>query len=368
MFFAMSLGDALAEVLALQKNYTHVAKNPSMRRRKQLVERDIPELIVGPLQPVFPGWSASGSSGMGSAAEVPWSRYHDPSRSPAPTRGWYAVYLFTASGDAVYLSLNQGTSTWDVGRQDFVFRPKGQLAKRVSWARSVLTASGSGPVHFSDIDLGAKQALGKIYQAGNVHGIRYEAGAIPSDDQLHADVVRIARQLDRLYDEEDQTIYIPGDEAPEVLDAELAAEQSASNARRVGKTRGGQGFRLNQDEKKAIELHAVELATKHFVDQGFKVKDTGATESYDLLATKGDETIFVEVKGTASLGEQIIVTRAEVEHHRRHPNNALVVVHSIRLSRETGTPVASGGQVVVRQPWEIDDAALTVVSYRCKLV
>ncbi|WP_280485009.1 MrcB family domain-containing protein [Nocardia cyriacigeorgica] len=363
----MSLGEALNEVLTLQTKYTYVADDPAMRRRKELVEKTIPNLITAELADAFPGWAASGSGGKGASAEVPWSRYCNPSRSPAPTEGWYAVYLFDAAGQAVYLSLNQGTTTWDVDRQDFTYRSAQQLADRVGWARGVLAGSDTAPRVFAGIDLKARQRLGRIYQAGNVHGIRYEAGNLPSDNELRIDLVNIAQLLDQLYTAEAHEVYIPGDAVPEVVAAEIASSEAAGNTRH-SLTKGRQGYRLNQDEKKAIELHAVALASEYFVSLGYQVKDTGATECYDLVATKNGEKIYVEVKGTASLGDQIIVTRAEVEHHQYHyPNNALVVVHSIKLDNSTGTPVASGGTRVVTHPWKIDESALTVISYRYAL-
>ncbi|MFD8246927.1 MrcB family domain-containing protein [Nocardia sp. NPDC059691] len=360
----MPLGDLLSEVLRLQADYTSDPKSPLMLRRKQLVEREIPEWIASVLDPVFPPWRAGGSNGKGNPAEVPWSRYFDPASSPAPTDGWYAVYLFDAVGQSVYLSLNQGTTTWDVDKQDFVYRPKNQLLRRVQWAREALSATDSGPKTFDDIDLKGRQRLGRVYQFGNVHGIEYRLDAIPSDEELRNDLLHIGRLLEKLYEIDANTAYIPGDEPPEILDAELASANAAGNTRRRSK---GQGFRLNRAEQTAIERHAVKLATEYFKGLKYKVKDTGSTESYDLEATRGDEKVYIEVKGTTSPGEQIILTRKEVEHHNQHPNNALVVVHSILLDRTQQPPVAYGGTRVVTQPWKIDPAGLTVISYRYKI-
>ncbi|WP_338773332.1 DUF3578 domain-containing protein [Nocardia vulneris] len=362
----MPLGDVLSKVLELQSNYTPNPKSALMKQRKDLVEHLIPDLIRSELAVSWPAWNASGSGGKGAPAEVPWSRYFDPVRSPAPTDGWYVVYLFDARGESVYLSLNQGTTTWDVERQDFTFRPAAQLAQRVEWARKVLVDTNAGPQTFRGIDLKGKQRLGRVYQFGNVHGIEYRAAAMPSDAELRDDLLQFGQLLDHLYKAEDETLYIPGDEPPEIADAQLAADQAAGKTRRPRK--GGQGFRLNQAEKKAIELHAVALATVHFEALGYKVKDTGAVESYDLLATRPGEAIYVEVKGTASPGDQIVVTRAEVEHHLKHyPDNALVVVHSILLDRTSGAPVAYGGTPVVTQPWKIDETALTPISFRYRI-
>ncbi|MFF4727604.1 protein NO VEIN domain-containing protein [Streptomyces mirabilis] len=128
--------------------------------------------------------------------------------------------------------------------------------------------------------------------------------------------------------------------------------------------RAGQGFLLTAAERSAIEKRSVLLATEHFEAQGWSVKDVGATKSYDLLLSRGDERLHVEVKGTTSEGTQVILTRAEVERQRDlAPHNALVVVHSIQLDRTTQPPTASDGTLHCTSPWVIEDDSLTVISY-----
>jgi hypothetical protein len=360
----MPLGELLNEALTLQTDYSPKPKNALMLRRKALVERELCQQIGEVLASVFPAWEVGGSGGKGNPAEVPWTRYFDPDRSPKPTDGWYAVYLFDAAGQSVYLSLNQGTTTWDVDKQDFIFRPKEQLRQRVQWAREVLAATNSGPKTFDDIDLKARQRLGRVYQFGNVHGIEYRRDALPTEEELRNDVIHIGRLLESLYEIDANTVYIPGDEPPEILEAERSAVEVAGKARRPSK---GQGYGLTPAEKLAVEKRAVKLATEYFEEQGYEVEDTGATKPYDLVVTRGGELVYVEVKGTTSLGEQIVLTRDEVKHHNENPNNALVVVHSILLDRTQQTPVAYGGTRVVTQPWKIDESGLTVISYRYKI-
>ncbi|WUV90284.1 DUF3883 domain-containing protein [Streptomyces canus] len=98
--------------------------------------------------------------------------------------------------------------------------------------------------------------------------------------------------------------------------------------------------------------------------QGWKVKDVGDKESFDLLLTQGERRLHVEVKGTTSAGRQVILTRTEVEKQRMYyPDNALVVVHSIDLDRTQEEPAASGGVLHCTSPWEVEDEHLTVISY-----
>ncbi|WP_280239645.1 MrcB family domain-containing protein [Nocardia abscessus] len=356
------LGELFTEVLALQADVSTDAKSSSMRRRKALVQYEIPEWIRTELAgAAVAGWDAEGSNGKGTPAKVPWSRFFDPERSPKAGKGWYAVYLFSAAGDAVYLSLNQGTSPFNPASQRITSLSDSFLIARAEWARSALAADPLAPGSFEGIDLHTRIGLGHAYELGNVHGVRYSVDAIPTDSELRADFAEMVRLLRRLYELSDLTPFIPGDEPPEITDAELAASETAGNTRR----RVGQGFRLNQAEKVAIELRAVELATKYFEADGYKVTYTGAKEPFDLLATRGEETVYVEVKGTTSLGEQVILTYNEVEHHRDvYPDNALVVVHSISLDRSASPVVAAGGTISVNRPWKIDESDLRPISYQ----
>jgi hypothetical protein len=61
---------------------------------------------------------------------------------------------------------------------------------------------------------------------------------------------------------------------------------------------------------------------------------SSAIYSYDLHGYCGSQEYFIEVKVSLSLGASAILTRNEVDLHRReHPHNALFVVHSIDLDR-----------------------------------
>lgn len=54
------------------------------------------------------------------------------------------------------------------------------------------------------------------------------------------------------------------------------------------------------------------------------VHDRHVGNSFDLLATRGDERLYVEVKGTSTSGEQVILTKNEVAHARA--NKAVMVL------------------------------------------
>lgn len=106
------------------------------------------------------------------------------------------------------------------------------------------------------------------------------------------------------------------------------------------------------------------VAAAYFKNEGYAVKDVSRNESFDLLGTRGDEALTIEVKGTTSTASAILLTKNEVELHKRvHPHNALAVVHSITLDKSGTTPRASDGKLAVTQPWLIDDSLLTALSF-----
>ncbi|GAB0108562.1 P-loop NTPase fold protein [Nocardia sp. JMUB6875] len=223
----MSLGDDLVEVLAIQQDRTSDPNDPIMRRRKELVERRIPEALEEMLRPVEPTWKAEGSGGKGAPAEVPWTRIFDPELSARAGIGWYAVYLFSATGDAVYLSLNQGTTTWNAEKDDFDFRTAANLSARVESARRIIRASSIARSTFEPIELKGRQRLGRAYEAGNVHAIRYLRTSMPSSRVLENDLRQIGELLELLYECELRGIAF---DDPEELDETVLARIPASSA------------------------------------------------------------------------------------------------------------------------------------------
>ena len=145
-----------------------------------------------------------------------------------------------------------------------------------------------------------------------------------------------------------------------------AAAVSAVVGIAAGRSRGGgQGFLVSQAVRKAVEESAVEWAIRYYRGQGWAVQDVGSSEPYDLRCTRGAEELHVEVKGTTSLGETVILTRNEVLHALEwHPNVDLFVVRDIHIDgRESDHPGASGGVAHVCCNWCPADDGLTPVGY-----
>ena len=100
------------------------------------------------------------------------------------------------------------------------------------------------------------------------------------------------------------------------------------------------------DFNKAVEQHAVVLATRHMRDLGW-TEITELGKPYDLVCRKpsGAEK-HVEVKGTSGAGAEVEYTVNEVEHFRSCPHGAdLIVVRDISVDRSTHPYLTAGGTV-----------------------
>jgi hypothetical protein len=151
------------------------------------------------------------------------------------------------------------------------------------------------------------------------------------------------------------------DESPDVADAVAAIDEVIEPRRQFGR-------RFTAAENKAIELRAVEETCRHLNGMGYRTEDVGATRSYDIHATRGDEVIKVEVKGTTTGGEAVVLTTNEVALHlKEHPNTALAIVRGIKLDRSGDEPTASGGELELARPWELDESRLEPIAYRYRV-
>ena len=355
--------DQLARVITLQREWQS-RKTPAMDERGKLVRKDIrgwlerhSDALATQMGVGLDDFLAQGGDGTGRKTRVPWVRFASQRWSPKPTEGFYVVYLWAFDGSAVYLSLNQGTTDFING--EFVPKPKVELERRVAWARGVLSEwlDGRGDIVTPDLaDLG-ENSLGRGYELGDIASVRYADGAVPDETVLLSDAVSFAGALGALYAANERAP-LPY-EVPEVIAAE---EASAAAAGRPSRQRGA-GFRQSKEERDLIELRAMDVAAAYYEADGWKVARKGAP--YDLDLVRGSEELTVEVKGTTSMGEAVVLTDGEVRHHSRaYPNNALVIVRDIRLDRSTTPPTVTGGVLFEIQPWTITDDALSAISYR----
>ncbi|WP_243295910.1 protein NO VEIN domain-containing protein [Geothrix mesophila] len=134
----------------------------------------------------------------------------------------------------------------------------------------------------------------------------------------------------------------------------------------LGKPSKGKGFApgLSSAQKKAVENRAMEVAKKALEEEGWEVEDTSLGNPFDLLARRSDVEMHVEVKGTCTTGEKVVLTRGEVKHHNKTTAvSALYVVSAIKLGGTKEAPVANDGTLRIIRPWAIDPAGLESLAY-----
>ena len=363
----MHLAAVLRETLALQKSWTSSNSEP-MQRRGVLIRHFGPSALeeerdefARVFQVERGGVVIEGRDGTGPKSEIPWFRYGSQAMSPRATDGWYCVYLFCADGSAVYLSLTCGSTNWN--GSSFVPRNSDELRSLASWGKSVAAQelaelSVASRISSMPMELRATRSpLGPAYELSSALSVKYDAERIPEPAVLLSDARDFARLLATVYLQV-QKGEEPGSLSPEAWNATLSASEAAGKS-----LRSGQGFRVGSAERRAVEVAAMEVARSWLESRGWKVVDRSSSAPFDFECTKEDERLFVEVKGTTSKGEQIVLTRNEVAYHRIHfPHNALILVSGIVLN-DKGQATTDRSDIRIISPWEINDDRLEVISF-----
>ena len=197
----LSFSEVIARVLELQVSWTS-QNTPEMDLRGKLIRQAGSNALRHQIEGqslLGEQLSVEGRDGTGLKTRVPWIRLYLQSRSPSATNGWYLVYLFARDGSAVYLSLNQGTTS--IAGGDFHSRPADYLKERVTWAKRVIDEIDTNRYH-ATIALADPGGLGAGYEQGNVFALRYDADAIPEDQTLAEDFIDMLPLLARLYEAE----------------------------------------------------------------------------------------------------------------------------------------------------------------------
>ncbi len=126
----------------------------------------------------------------------------------------------------------------------------------------------------------------------------------------------------------------------------------------------GQGFQSLLEVRRAIEHRAMYVAINYFQREGWVVEDVSKHESYDLLCTRQEDKLYVEVKGTTSEGSKIIMTYQEVIHtQENYPQTALFVVSQIKLVNSETEIEGIGGEVKLYRPWLLSEDSLKAIAY-----
>ncbi|MFU8871030.1 MrcB family domain-containing protein [Micromonospora sp. SL4-19] len=375
------LRQLLLEVLDLADRYSRDS-SPAMRARdvatREIVDclKVLVSLATASLDLEHLDLDVDGGGRRGSYGPVPWVRIFSRRWAPTAQEGFYLVYLFATDGSRVYLSLMQGTSEFRAGKR----RPamdRHLIASRSAEARTSLRSMAGASVDAANIDM-VDLAAGELtsvgsesrrrihnYEAGTVLARCYNSRQLPSGEGLFQDLIEMLPLLAHLYRE------------PVALDLSRLADpaerapQDVVNRAGQGVARLRQGRLLDPVIRKAIEVRAEDLAEADLRKWGWEVNRVGAyNRGYDLDCRHPDgRTLHVEVKGTQSRGEEVVLTPNEVRHTqgvtRCHAEHALYIASEIRIRHDNGV-IASEGVGRWLRPWVIrpDDLVPTEYAYR----
>ena len=346
-----NLRAALAKVCDLQPYYSP-NNTLEMQQRGRFVRRVIPtELralenpLAGLLGKHGHDFLVDSSDGIGRKTEAQWVRFCSESLSPNPRTGYYMVIHFSRDGSALYVTLGCGSTVWDGGALTAL--ADDEIYQRTSIARrAILQTHGSVGRFVDQIRLGAKAKLPQTFEKATVIARRVPYGEVASTDFVEL-FCEAAQYLSTVYDMQET--------GKDVSNALQQQEEINRTIRPVQRAKTGQGFSLSGDERKAVELQAMKVASAWFNDNGYKVKDTSMDASFDLLVEKDGLKTKVEVKGTTSAKfDSFVMTQNEVALHLAERGKTfLLLVCDINLTRgETAT--ATGGHLEVFQNWDIE--------------
>jgi len=357
----MRLSESIERVMELQTQYSNEMTQP-MKERLKLVHDAIPSAFrestsdfAAVLKVEQTGLLIEGRANLGQNSEIPWVRIAEKMRSPSATKDWYVVVLFAADGGSCWIQIGRGSTTWD-GRS---FRNVALGDLKSDCALLVQQLGDAVPDGWNTrVELHATRTkLGVAYEAACALGVVYERGRVPDDSTIIADTQKLVSLLASVY------ALRPANVPAVTVEQEVAIAVQLADAAASPKRAGGQGFGLTAAERKAVEQRAVDVATEHLRTIGWEqITDVGATQSYDLDCSRGEQKLYVEVKGSTSAGGSVILTKNEVEFHRKnYPNNALAVVSGISLDKEL--VLATGGELHWVAPWSLAPEDLQPLSY-----
>jgi hypothetical protein len=178
------------------------------------------------------------SAGRGNWARVPWISFLDSRETRTTQRGVYPVLLFREDLSGAYLTIAQGvTEPKRLGRAGMVAHLE-SVAFEVRRQSPELQAAGFELD--SAVDLRTSAGLGRDYEYSVVADKLYEKSAVPSDDQILADLDAVLTACDRYIENRSEAVMQPDADQPNAF-LIYVGSQSETNLR-IGLDRGVWGF------------------------------------------------------------------------------------------------------------------------------
>ncbi|MFC8930532.1 protein NO VEIN domain-containing protein [Rhodococcus sp. NPDC057135] len=124
-----------------------------------------------------------------------------------------------------------------------------------------------------------------------------------------------------------------------------------------------QGRELDPVLRKKIEDAAQDRLMEHYRSRGWKITDTRIGNPFDATAEKDGKILFLEAKGTQTLGAAVLVTQREVEHARVHADSTIMGIWSgIEFNDDGDVDQTSGKFRII--PFNPESGELTPVTLK----
>lgn len=354
-------------IAELQLNYTS-SNSSEMQERGKLIRQGLPQALTAyeddfrlALGRFSDDFVIDASDGIGRKTQAPWVRLCSKSLSPSAREGFYVVIHFSIDGQRIYITIGCGATTWDKEAGDLKITPGHLLDEQVLWALQEIEGSSKKSQLFPDfINLGSTKPLPKAFERATVLARCFDVSTVRKDS-LHKSLVDALELLSIIYESCTQG------KALNISEVHESDIEAAVNP--VKKTLGArQGYGLTGPERKAVELRAMDITRTFLEGEGFHCTDTSANKPYDFLASKNEEEVKVEVKGTTNRSpDSILMTSNEVKLHRNEQGKtALSIVHSINLITRGDNAKAEGGELEYMPGWNILDWEIEPTAYVVK--
>jgi len=358
--------ELIGEIAHLQTMYSS-DNTDAMRRRGDLIRHSLPEAL-GRYRDRFrsklgrygSSIDIEGRDGIGRKTQAPWVRIFSRDLSPSATTGFYMVIHFAVDGSRCFVTVGCASTRWDNEKGDLIKSSDLDLQEKVEWARATVRRARKDTDGFTDtIDIGSSLALPRSFERATAFCQTHEIIGL-TDRTLLASIDGALNILGAIYE-----AYAKLEDLESSEIATIEIEGVVNPAKKHGASR--QGYGLDAEERKAVELRAMEIVREHLEAAGYDVKDESSGQSYDFLATRDGVQTKVEVKGTTSpVADAILMTANEVRLHLdKRERTALAIVSGIAFVERGQSPRCSGGVLEYREPstisgWAIEPTAFMV--------
>jgi 5-methylcytosine-specific restriction protein A len=183
------LRDALTRIANEFAAARRAARTPKKHPLAEYLRKAAADEVRAALGLLAQSLTTKGSAGAGNWAGVPWLAVFDPLVTTSATRGYYVVYLFSADGRHVHLSLNQGTTAV---RKELKRQAPAMLRNRASLMRQRLHDHVK-KFEVKELQLGSTGNLPRDYEAGHAFGISYDVSTLSAEETLHLHLQELTR-------------------------------------------------------------------------------------------------------------------------------------------------------------------------------